>query len=87
MAKLIKEIIVGRKKFKQYDFKKENLIAGSCPECLHPVTFHEQHDLYKCTNKECYFMANKNGVMVYSTEMRKKGKKEFLEVPTLEENN
>lgn len=82
MAKLIEEIIVGRKKYKRYLFKKENLIAGSCPECLHPVTFYEEDRTLRCTQKDCFFIANEEGIMIYSTEMKKKGIKKPLEITT-----
>ena len=55
MAKLIEEIIIGKRKLKRYYFKKENLIAGPCPECMHVVTFYENDKTLRCTNKECSF--------------------------------
>lgn len=81
MARLIKEIVVGKKTFKQYELKKENLIAGSCPECLHPVTYYENENKFACTNKECSFIANENGFMIYSTEMKNKGIKKLIKLP------
>lgn len=82
MAKLIKKIIIKNQEFKQYQLNKTKLIAGSCPECMHVVTFYDDRQQFRCTNKECCFIANSDGIMIYSTEMKNKGIKKTLIVPT-----
>lgn len=86
MTKLIREILVGKQKVKQYDFSKTKTIAGSCPDCIHVVAYYPEHKFFKCTNIKCSFVANDDGYVIYSTAMRKEGIVKPLEIPS-EENN
>lgn len=60
----------------KYDFKKSRLIAGICPDCKHIVMYREQFDLFECSNKDCFFIANKHGVVICNNQMKTKAEKE-----------
>lgn len=87
MAKLIKEIIVGKYKVKQYDFDKTKIIAGSCPDCIHVVAYHPDLKLFRCRNIECSLTANEDGFVIFSNKLRKQGLKKPIEVPTQKGND
>ena len=77
-----KIIKIGRKSYEYYDYlRKDCLIAGACPDCMHVVTYKQTTERFECRNPECFFLANKDGFKIFSTEMKNKGIKQPIEVP------
>ena len=85
MTRLVKEIIVGKYKVKQYNFSKTQIIAGSCPDCIHVVAYHPDFKIFRCRNIECGLIANDDGYVIYSNKMRQQGIKKPIEVPAEEQ--
>ena len=73
IAKLTKKLKNEKQKCnfeKAYNFEKTSGIAGVCPDCGSIVEFRMYFQEYNCTNKNCAFVADINGVRVWDNKMR-----------------
>ena len=64
---------------KSYNFDKTSGFAGVCPDCGGIVEFRMYFQEFNCTNKNCAFVANADGVRVWDSKMRDKNLKKLQE--------
>ena len=82
VAKLTKKLRNEKQNYnyvKAYNFDKTSGVAGVCPDCGGIVEFRMYFQEFNCTNKNCAFVANADGVRVWDNKMRDKNLKKLQE--------